>query len=81
MSEVSFSVSVPKAPGSWSCCGRPGSDGKPVGSSVSSLWQPLEQLPIRWPRLLIDLIASVQCQVLDMLDSVPRDLEHGVRAA
>lgn len=40
----------------------PGSDGKSIGfCRVSSPWQPLEQLPVRWPRVLIDFIASVQC--------------------
>ena len=41
---------------------------------------PLEQLPVRRPRVQVDFTASVQCQVLDVLDSVPRGLELGVGA-
>lgn len=37
--------------------------------------QPLEQLPVRWPRVLIDFNASVHCQVLNVLYSVLRGLE------
>lgn len=47
---------------------------------MSSPWQSLEQLPVRRPRVLIDFIASVHCQVFDVLDSVPRGLERRARA-
>lgn len=40
----------------------------------------LEHLPVRQLRVLTDLTASVQCQVLDVLDSAPRQLKFGVRA-
>lgn len=45
---------------------------------MNSPWQPLQQLPVRWPRVLIDFIAFSSMPSVGLLDSVPRGLECGL---
>lgn len=49
-----------------------------MASPLARQSEPLEQLPVRQPRVLIDFTAPLQCQVLDVLDSILRRLECGL---